>query len=246
MTRTVIILSTALLALVAQALPASHPGTEEASSSTRPLHAPDGTVGPTATATATERSTTSVPDRGRSRPLRDPNLPRVTPRLSLSPDDGAHRARLDRAIERFTWAGLRLPDLDVAFSDDGCQGHLGIFDRNPRPWRVEICSELEFVLTHELAHAWAAANLDESDRVAYTEYRGLAAWHDPDVHWRERGIEDAAFMMQQVLMTTHVRPDWSAWVERVGAYEQLTGERPPHALASDESNSGWPVVVSVR
>lgn len=239
MTRSVAILGIALLVFVAHP-PGTHPRTGEASSSSRPLHAQDGTDRPT----ATERSTPSVPDRGRSRPSRDPNLPRATPRLSLSPDDGGHRARLDRAIERFTRAGLRLPDLHVAFTDDGCQGHLGLFDRDPTPWRVEICSDLEFVLTHELAHAWATANLDAPDRVAYTAFRGLAAWHNPDAHWRDRGTEDAAFVMQQVLMTTHIRPDSSVWIERSEAYEQLTGEPPPQALAIGEPTSDPPATAS--
>jgi hypothetical protein len=152
----------------------------------------------------------------------------------LDLDDRASRSRLDEAVARFARAGLLLPDVSVGFSDsdDACRGHLGLFDPNSTPWRVDVCSDLEFVLTHELAHAWAAANLDESQRAAYVAYRQLAAWNDPDLHWRERGAEDAAFVMQQVLMAEHVRQDSSVWTERVDAYEQLTGGSPPPALTA--------------
>ena len=146
-----------------------------------------------------------------------------------SPETWANRERLRRAVERFEHAGLELPDVDVEFSesDDSCRGHFGLFDSGPTPWRVSVCSELEFVLTHELAHAWIAENLDEARRTSYIEHRGLSAWGDPDLPWRERGTEDAAFVMQQVLMAKRVRYDTPVWIERIAAYEQLTGRPAP-------------------
>lgn len=231
----------AVLVVVALAFAAPSPTdapTRDAAASGLPLPAPDGMHEPT----TNRRSTPARPDAGRVRPARDPNLPRVTPRMALSPDDRAHRARLDEAVERFDRAGLLLPDLQVVFSesDDACHGHPGLFDRGSTPWRVSVCSELEFVLTHELAHAWADANLDEARRTAYTEYRGLPAWRDLDLPWRERGTEDAAFVMQQVLMAKHVPLDSPVWVERIDAFEQLTGRPRPAldaAVVSDATES---------
>jgi hypothetical protein len=157
----------------------------------------------------------------------------------LDVDDRAHRSRVDEAVARFARAGLLLPDVQVGFSDsDGaCHGHLGLFDADSIPWRVDVCSDLDFVLTHELAHAWAAANLDDAERAAYLAHRGLTAWNDPDLEWRERGVEDAAIKMQQVLMAKHIRPDWSVWIERRDAYQQLTGRPPPPASAGGFSDA---------
>ena len=38
-----------------------------------------------------------------------------------------------------------------------------LFQQSFTPWRLLICSDLQFVPTHELAHAWEAANLTDDD-----------------------------------------------------------------------------------
>ena len=228
MTRLTVFAGVAVLALGLPAPAATHSPTHDAPASRSTLPALEHTPA------ASDRSTSAHPDGRRAQLSRDPQLPRVTPRVTLDPDDRAHRSRLDEALERFARAGLLLPDVEVGFSDsdEACHGHLGLFDPNSSPWRVDVCSDLEFVLTHELAHAWAKANLDEAERAAYVAHRGLPAWHGPDLHWRERGAEDAAFVMQQVLMAEHVRQDRSVWAERFDAFEQLTGRRPPVVAGS--------------
>jgi hypothetical protein len=90
-----------------------------------------------------------------------------------------------------------------------------------------VCSDLPFVLTHELAHAWAAANLTNAARARYTAARGFANWADHDAPWDERATEDAAFIVQQNLMMRSVDLESPAWIERVEAYELLTGTRSP-------------------
>lgn len=141
----------------------------------------------------------------------------------------AERVVVDEALGRFRRAGLRLPDVEIVFHDDraDCRGHDGLFQTRHTPWRVLVCSDLEFVLTHELAHAWEAANLDDADRDRYVEHRGLSTWDDPDAAWGERGVEDAAFMLQQNLMAGRVDVTSERWVERTSAYEALTGTRSP-------------------
>lgn len=86
-----------------------------------------------------------------------------------------------------------------------------------------MCSELAFVLTHELAHAWEAANLTDADRTRYVDVRGLASWNDPADSWKDRGVEDAAFMIQQNLMVSTPSMASPTWIERVTADELLTG-----------------------
>ncbi len=59
-------------------------------------------------------------------------------------------------------------------------------------------------------------------RSNYLELRGLDAWNDPSMPWMQRGTEDAAFVMQQVLQN---RPEQltATWQERIAAFELLVG-----------------------
>ncbi len=139
------------------------------------------------------------------------------------------QALVDDALARFADAGLRLPDLWVVFADDPskCGGHDGLFLSQHDPWQVLVCSDLEFVVTHEFAHGWEAANLDDDDRANYVERRGLTTWDSPDAPWGERGVEDLAFMMQQNLMAGHVDAASDRWIERTDAYAWATGTVSP-------------------
>jgi hypothetical protein len=89
-----------------------------------------------------------------------------------------------------------------------------------------VCSELDFVVTHELAHAWESVTLDEDDRDRYLALRGLSTWDDHSVAWGQRGEEDAAFIVQQNLMSSSCSSS-PTWVERTEAYEALTGRPSP-------------------
>lgn len=139
------------------------------------------------------------------------------------------QTELDSAVEVFSSNGLDLPDLDVRFFDDpvDCNGHPGLFFDEVKPRRVLICSELSFVLPHELAHAWASYNLDDADRARYTEARGFETWDDKAADWSDRGTEDAAFIIQQNLRGAEVSQTSSAWLERMATYELLTGQTSP-------------------
>ena len=117
----------------------------------------------------------------------------------------------------------------MRFYDDqrGCHGHQGLFQQSFTPWRLLICSNLRFVPTHELAHAWEAANLADDDRVRYVDARGLTTWADPAAAWSDRGVEDVAFVIQQNLTATNPRMTSTTWIERAAAYELITGRPSP-------------------
>jgi len=129
---------------------------------------------------------------------------------------------LDEAAALFADAGLRLPPVIVRFHEDtdSCKGHDGLFTSRAEPWTIDVCSELAYVLVHELAHAWIRANVPAETRSGYLELRGLDAWNDPTMPWMQRGTEDAAFVMQQVLQN---RPEQltTNWQERIAAFELL-------------------------
>ena len=128
-----------------------------------------------------------------------------TPRVSVSGADSEDRTRLDEALAAFRENGLDLPNLEVRFYDDQseCHGHQGLFQQSFTPWRLLICSDLQFVPTHELAHAWEAATLTDDDRDRYVEARGLITWADPAVAWSDRGVEEVAFILQQNLTASN-------------------------------------------
>jgi hypothetical protein len=153
----------------------------------------------------------------------------LTPSVDVRGADDAQRAALDEAVGRFRSAGLELPDVEVVFSDTdvACGGHYGLFERHFDPWRIRVCSDLPFVISHELAHAWEAANLDDGDRARYLEARGLTSWSDPRVPWDERGSEDAAFIIQQNLMLIAQQAPSPTRTERIHAYELLMSLAPP-------------------
>lgn len=166
------------------------------------------------------------------------------PTVVVNGASAEEQGRVDDALARFGAAGLLLPDLEVVFADDvaECGGHDGLFRDRVTPWQVLVCSDLAFVVTHELAHAWEAANLDDDDRAHYTERRGLTTWNSPDVGWGERGVEDMAFMLQQNLMAGGVSPSWDRWSERTDAYAWATG-RPSPVIAP---NGKWDTASQSR
>lgn len=163
---------------------------------------------------------------------------RLQPTITSPGASPAERVRVDEALGRFRDAGLRLPDLEVVFHDDDapCKGHDGLFQSRFTPWRILVCTDADFVLTHEMAHAWEAANLDDEDRERYLAHRRLDAWSDPEEEWRDRGVEDAAFILQQNLMMRPARIDTERWSGRLAAYEQLTGSTSP--ITADRRSTG--------
>lgn len=148
--------------------------------------------------------------------------------------------------ERFAAANLSVPSNIVpSFHDSiaACNGNLGLSTIENGTPRVRICwshenpgVELrlqEQVLVHELAHAWADANLDESRKAAFVEFTGAGSWNLAATDWDNRGTERAADLITWALldpavlfvdfgdMTCHA---WSA------AFELLTDQPAPHTL----------------
>lgn len=161
-------------------------------------------------------------------PANEPSLRPETITV-LQPATEQQVASVAEAARAFKTAGLALPDVEVAFSNDErhCNGHLGLFQSARRPWRITICSDLDFVPVHELAHAWIEANIDGSTRSAYVQYRNKRSWNSPQHAWGERGVEDAAFIIQQNLTAQFQGALSDEWQRRASAYELLVGTTSP-------------------
>ncbi|MFP4554579.1 MAG: hypothetical protein ACLFRT_12060, partial [Actinomycetota bacterium] len=123
------------------------------------------------------------------------------PEVTLRGGTPAQHRRLDEALHRFERVGLLLPDLEVEFHQNlaECGGHHGLFRPDGVPWRITICSGVDSVYEHELAHAWELANASDATRREFMRLRGYSTWNDGGVAWNERGIEGAASVVQQGL-----------------------------------------------
>ncbi|NNE95900.1 MAG: hypothetical protein HKN24_07720 [Acidimicrobiales bacterium] len=155
--------------------------------------------------------------------------------------------RLETALGHFANAGLALPPVDVRFYDDTepCQGYSGLFQSQYQPVRVLICSDLPFVLPHELAHAWADAYLSDREKDAFVEWLGLPSWNDHADEWDQRGTEMAAFTIQQNLVPRQVPPT-DTWLERITNYELLTGRPSPLRQELDDHTDVPPAQPPVQ
>lgn len=148
--------------------------------------------------------------------------------IGATPDE---QRRLAEAIARFRQLGLVLPALIVSFHDDGsaCKGSPGVFSARSFPWHISICdSDLLPVYEHELAHAWLRAHMTDDVRNEFMNLRGYAAWSDHSLPWNQRGVEGAAFVIQQGLSGLPLAPVLSPEIEsRLTAFELLTGRSDP-------------------
>jgi len=149
--------------------------------------------------------------------------------IIVIPATAEHQATIAEAVAAFEAAGLQVPSAKILFSDDkrDCAGHLGLFQPAPEQWRITICSELAFVPVHELAHAWIEANVDKNTQRAYIELRGMASWNSSSDDWNERGVEDAAFVIQQNVTAADLDHLTNEWERRAAAYELLVGAPSP-------------------
>jgi hypothetical protein len=154
------------------------------------------------------------------------------PPLTIKGGIPSERARLELAIQRFADEGLELPPLSIEFRAPGeCPGGFGSFTSSTPLWRITICSQLDWVYEHELAHAWERANLTDAQRQRFTVFRGLPTWSGQDYDWNQRGVEAAAFVIQQGLAGLPLPPAiGDELVSRLQAYELLTGRVAPRLV----------------
>jgi len=158
---------------------------------------------PLAPAIAEPETTTTTETEAESENESDTEAPSNTASMNPSvavvgTDD--QRALVDDLLSTFTSLGMALPDLEIRFSDDdeACNGHMGMFRPRAEGWGIDICSDLAFVLPHELGHAWERVALSDADREAYMAEREFETWQHAERN--ESAIEDVAHVVQLVVM----------------------------------------------
>jgi len=110
---------------------------------------------------------------------------------------------------------------------ESCDGHYGLYHHSESAPEVTICTELDFVYEHELAHAWAAFWTSDERRSRFMEICATSAWNDPSADWGDRGVEQAAFVIQQTLALPLPTIQGREFENRVAAFEALTGMGDP-------------------
>jgi hypothetical protein len=144
-------------------------------------------------------------------------------------DDALEREILD-AVDRFTDAGLTLPELRIHVheSAEPCRGHMGLYNKGGDQHRIDLCQPYPEVITHELAHAWDYHNLDDATRQAFLDRAGLRVWSDQDVPHPARGVERAAYLISWALEDQPIQAiSLGHYVEDLERYELLTGSPSP-------------------
>lgn len=147
--------------------------------------------------------------------------------------DAEFAAVIESAIDRFDSVGLNLPDLRIYYHSDpsGCPGATAQFNQDGSGTRVDLCTQVEYTLLHELAHAWEYHTMSNATRQAYLELTGLPTWADPEVDWEDRGIESAATAIAWGLLETPITNP-AAFVDELSRFELLTGVTSPRANGS--------------
>jgi hypothetical protein len=117
-----------------------------------------------------------------------------------------------------------------------CRGRNGIaFDRGDHT-EIGLCTReveahVEFLILHELAHAYEHQFVSDEVREEFLELRGLERWRGSDLAWHEAGAEHTAEILVWGLMD---RPVWIVRIDDVSCeelmegYDTLTGSVPVH------------------
>lgn len=145
---------------------------------------------------------------------------------------------VDEAVGLYAEAGLELPQVRFTATDDTseCEGRAGIARRKKGHTQIVLCTTEagpadEWLIIHELAHAWDYHNLTDDTKTAFSELRGTTSWLGRDVEWHERGGEHAAEIMVWALIDRPidlVRISNTSCADLHEAYKVLTGSVPLH------------------
>jgi hypothetical protein len=162
----------------------------------------------------------------------------LEPTISIVGGSPTERAVVRQTTERFVSNDLALPDLVIRFHDDaaGCEGHRGLFRVVDTTAVIDLCFECEFLVLHELGHAWEHFNLDDTERQEFQQAVGATTWNSHDVPHNFRAIEIAADAIAYGLLSTPATSG-TVWERRCERYEALTGLPPPRPTHPIETTS---------
>jgi hypothetical protein len=171
----------------------------------------------------------------------------MTVGVRIVADSAGSRESIGAAVDRFTVAGWPLENLEIKVGpEDGCGGHAGVHSIEDGHHVVEVCTNAEFVLLHELGHVWADMYLDDDRRAEWLALRELDSWHEGD--HSDRGTEHVADVVAFGLLGTWHTPnsitpnDPSSLIDH---FEWLFGIEPLHMAIPSGLNQDEPVVAVI-
>jgi hypothetical protein len=151
-------------------------------------------------------------------------------------------AAVRRVVGLFEQANLQLPPLVVRSGQDGdeCGQHLGLHRQHESWSEIVLCksgsSGLErSVIVHELAHAWAAFELSDTNKAAFQQVRGWEHWRDyENAAWRDNGTEQAAEVIAWGVydLVASIAIDHGGCADLAESYRALTGLDPVQGLTT--------------
>ena len=94
-----------------------------------------------------------------------------TPPVTIHDADGETATLIERAVARYEEAGFELPNLEFFVHTDedraSCDGYMGLWHRGGRADRIDVCVAVEWLILHEIAHAWDSHVVDDTTRTAF-------------------------------------------------------------------------------
>ena len=144
-----------------------------------------------------------------------------------------------RVVGLFDRAGLELPALVVRGGEDRaeCGQRLGVHRRHEAWSEIVLCGDRSgverSVIAHELAHAWAAFELSDTNKAAFQQLRGWEYWHDYErAAWSENGTEQAAEVIAWGVYdrVARIAIDHHGCADLAESYRALTGLDPAQGL----------------
>lgn len=144
-------------------------------------------------------------------------------------------ARVARALNRFDWLGLELPDVEVRYYSDfsGCadreepaRQRPGYLILGEAKYTIFMCG-VEFTLLHELAHVWDHSHLTDDERDRFMAERDADEWSG--VERARAGGEHLADVVAWGLQDGNARPSNSKPNDDASlreAFRLVTGRRP--------------------
>jgi len=161
----------------------------------------------------------------------------LNPSISFEGGSDSARHTVVDAVEQYRSAGLILPDLMVRIHPDngGCDGKQGLFHHNGGSPIIDLCFDREFLILHELGHAWEHFNINDQARLDFQRLIGAVTWDSQAVSHGRRGIEIAADSLAHGLLSTPLECGQTREreFERFAALTGITTPRLPRAALCD-------------
>ena len=143
---------------------------------------------------------------------------------------------IERSVARFAEAGLELPNIEFFVHDDtdqsDCNGHEGFWRPGSGADRIDICVAGEFLILHELGHAFEHHSVDDTTRLAFMALYPGSEWQDDGASHDSQGKERFATVVGWGLQFDPIPEDVDAFrmnaLQKKGeTFELITGVASP-------------------